>query len=79
MWFIRFIVLILIIVGALNWGLWGFFKYDLIAYIFNGNETGWARVCYAFIGLGGIYSLSFLFNTCIYKGRCSCRQKEPKE
>lgn len=65
--FIRFIVLLLVIIGALNWGLWGFFQYDLVADIFGGNTTGWARFVYAIIGICGIYAI---FDIC----KCRCKK-----
>lgn len=63
---IRFIVTLLLIVGALNWGLVGFFKYDLIADIFGGQASTWARIIFSLIGLAGLYKILFLW------GRCSC-------
>ena len=54
------IALILILVGALNWGLWGFFQFDFIAWLFGGNSTWIARLAYAIIGLAGLWGLSFL-------------------
>ncbi len=51
-------VLVLVVVGAINWGLVGFFKFDLVAAIF-GDLTAFARVIYAIIGLCGLYALSF--------------------
>ena len=57
---ISFIALILIIVGALNWGLWGFFQFDLVAWLFGGNSTWLARLVYAVVGLAGVWGLSFL-------------------
>lgn len=48
------IALILIIVGGLNWGLVGFFKFDLVAAIF-GDMSGLSRVVYALVGLSAIY------------------------
>ena len=61
---IRFIVLLLIIIGALNWGLWGFFQYDLVADIFGGPSSGWSRFIFALVGLAGIYGLSFFGRVC---------------
>jgi hypothetical protein len=58
--FISFLALVLIIVGALNWGLWGFFQYDFVADLFKGNTTMLARVVYGLVGLAGIWSLGFL-------------------
>ncbi len=57
----KFIALLLVVIGALNWGLWGFFQYDLVADIFGGPSTGWARFIYALVGLAGIYCISFFW------------------
>jgi uncharacterized protein len=65
---VRFIALLLVIIGAINWGLWGFFQYDLIADIFGGPSTAIARLVYALIGLSGLYSISFF---CCGSGKCS--------
>lgn len=56
------IALILVIIGAINWGLIGFFSYDLVAALF-GNMTTFSRVIYALVGLCGLYALSFLGRT----------------
>ncbi|MDR1537963.1 MAG: DUF378 domain-containing protein [Clostridiales bacterium] len=50
--------LTLVIIGAINWGLIGFFKFDLIATLFGGMEGWLSRIIYAAIGLAGLYSLS---------------------
>lgn len=52
--------LILILVGALNWGLWGFFQFDFVAWLFHGNTTWLSRIVYAIIGLAGVWGLGFL-------------------
>ena len=73
---IRCISLLLVIIGALNWGLVGIFQYDLVADIFGGTTAAASRVVYALIGLSGLYSISLLFVKCIYKCRCkkdSCK------
>lgn len=72
---LRFITLLLVIVGALNWGLWGIFQYDVIAHIFSGNTSGWARFVYSIIGLFGIYGITFFFVPEIYKCCCICSKK----
>ncbi len=46
----------LIIIGALNWGLVGFFEFNLVAAIF-GQMTVAARVVYAIVGLAALYDL----------------------
>ena len=48
--------LILIIIGAINWGLIGFFEFDLISYFF-GTLTAVTRIIFAVVGIAGIYSL----------------------
>lgn len=45
------------IVGAINWGLIGFFRFDLVAFLF-GDMTWLSRIIYALVGLAGLYLLS---------------------
>ena len=52
------IALLLVIIGAVNWGLIGFFQFDLVAALF-GTMSAVSRVVYALIGLAGLYSISF--------------------
>lgn len=51
--------LILVIIGAVNWGLIGFFRFDLVAALF-GEMTAFTRVIYALVGIAGLYAISFL-------------------
>ena len=51
-------ILALIIIGAVNWGLIGFFSFDLVAAVF-GNMSAFSRIIYALVGISGLYSLSF--------------------
>ena len=51
---------ILIILGALNWGVYGAFKVDLIDNFFGGVKKPIGRVLYILIGLAGIYSLLYI-------------------
>jgi len=69
---IRFIVLLLVVCGALNWGLWGFFQYDVIADIFQSNTSVSARIVYSIIGIAGLWALSFFFCPSFY-GICTCK------
>ena len=61
---------VLVIIGALNWGLVGFFSYDLIATIF-GSMSVISRVIYALIGLGGLYAIYMCVKCCK-----ACRKSE---
>ena len=46
------------IIGAINWGLIGFFSFDLVAFIF-GNLSWVSRIIYAIVGLCGLYLITF--------------------
>lgn len=56
------IALLLVIIGALNWGLIGIFSFDLVASIFGGQDALLSRVIYTLVGLSGIWCISFLFS-----------------
>ena len=55
------IALLLIIVGALNWGLVGLFSFDLVAWITGGATSILARIIYTVIALAGVWCISLLF------------------
>lgn len=55
------IALVLTIIGALNWGLIGLFRFDLVAYLFGGQTSSVSRVIYTLVGLAGIWCISLLF------------------
>lgn len=55
---IDYIVLVLVIIGAINWGLVGFFGLDLVAFLF-GSMSVLSRIIYAVIGICGLYTISF--------------------
>jgi hypothetical protein len=54
---IDYSLLALVIIGALNWGLIGFFGFDLVAFIF-GDMSWFSRIIYAIVGIAGIYMFS---------------------
>ena len=51
------ITLTLVIIGAINWGLIGFFRFDLVVFLF-GQGSWLSRIVYSIIGLCGLYTLS---------------------
>ena len=55
---VDYIVLVLVIIGAINWGLVGFFGLDLVAFLF-GSMSVLSRIIYAVIGICGLYAISF--------------------
>ena len=58
--------LILATIGAINWGLVGFARFDLVAWIFGGQTAGVSRVIYAVVGIAGLWCITMLFRK---KGR----------
>lgn len=54
--FLSTTALVLVVIGALNWGLVGFFDYNLVDSIF-GVGSALARVVYALVGLAGLWVL----------------------
>ena len=52
-----YILLTLVVIGAVNWGLIGFFKFDLVAFLF-GDLTVLSRIVYAIVGICGLYLIS---------------------
>lgn len=54
---IDYTVLTIVIIGAINWGLIGFFNFNLVAWLF-GSMTWLSRIIYAVVGLCGLYLIS---------------------
>lgn len=52
--------LILMIIGALNWGLVGVFRFDLVAAICGGSTAVIARIIYTLVGLAGIWGIALM-------------------
>ena len=55
------IALLLIIIGAVNWGLIGIFQFDLIACLFHGQTAVVSRVVYTLVALAALWCISLLF------------------
>lgn len=51
---------ILIIIGALNWGLYGIAKIDIVENLFGGWNNKIGRIIYFLIGVAGLYSLLYV-------------------
>lgn len=56
--FLNYFTLTIVIIGAINWGLIGFFGFDLVAAIF-GEMSIFSRIIYALVGLCGLYIITF--------------------
>lgn len=55
---IDYVLLTLVIIGAVNWGLIGFLDFDLVRVIF-GDMSLLSRIIYAAVGIGGLYAISY--------------------
>ncbi len=55
------LALVLMVIGAINWGLVGLFKFDLVASIFGGMTSVVARIIYTIVGLAGVWGVTMLF------------------
>lgn len=52
--------LVLVIIGAINWGLIGFFRFDLVAYLFGGQTAVLSRIIYALVGIAGLLAIPII-------------------
>ena len=55
------IMLTLAIIGALNWGCVGVFKFDVVAWLCGGQTSTLSRVIFTLVGLAGVWCISMLF------------------
>jgi len=56
------LALILVIIGAINWGSIGLFGVDLVGSLFGGQLSAISRIIFTIVGLAGLWSISFFFN-----------------
>ncbi len=56
--FIDSFALTIAIIGAVNWGLIGLFRFDLVAFLF-GDMSWLSRIVYTLVGICGLYLLTF--------------------
>ena len=55
------IALILSIIGSINWGLIGLFQFDLVAWLFGGQDAILSRIVYSLVGLAGLWCITLLY------------------
>ena len=55
------IALLLVIIGAINWGSIGIFGIDLVAMLFGGQLSVMSRIIFTVVGLAGLWAISFFF------------------
>lgn len=73
------VALALTIIGALNWGLAGLFRFDVVAKLAGGSAEPVARLIYLVIGVSGLINLSLLFEEWRGKDVVKIRTSEPEE
>lgn len=55
------IALVLVIIGAINWGSIGLFQFDIVGWIFGGQDAIVSRIIFVIVALAGIWCISLLF------------------
>ena len=55
------IALTLLIIGGLNWGLIGIFRFDLVAWICGGQASVVARIIYTLVGIAALWCITLIF------------------
>ena len=55
------IALALTVIGGINWGLVGIFRFDLVAWLFGGQDALISRIIYTVVGIAALWCISLLF------------------
>ncbi len=63
------IALALVVIGGINWGLVGIFRFDLVAWIFGGQAAILSRVIFTLVGIAALWCI-----TLIFRGRDEVRE-----
>jgi len=61
------IALILSVIGCINWGLVGLFRFDLVAWLFGGSGSLISRILYTLVGLAGLWCITFFFRKVAFR------------
>jgi uncharacterized membrane protein YuzA (DUF378 family) len=57
------ISVILVIIGAVNWGSIGLFQFDIVSWLFGGQNATVSRIVYTLVALAGLWCISLLFRS----------------
>ncbi len=55
------IALALVVIGGINWGLVGIFRFDLVAWICGGQDAVVARIIYTLVGIAALWCITLIF------------------
>ena len=61
------VALILAVIGCVNWGLVGLFRFDLVAWLFGGSASVLSRIIYTLVGLAGLWCITFFFRKAAFR------------
>ena len=56
-----FIALLLVVIGALNWGSIGIFNFDIVGALVGGQSAIISRIIFTLVGLAGLWAITFFF------------------
>lgn len=54
--------LLLTIIGALNWGSIGLFRFDIVGWLFGGQDALFSRLIFTLVGIAGLWCIALLFD-----------------
>ena len=57
------IALILTIIGGINWGSVGLFRFDIVAWLCGGQTAAVSRIIYTLVGIAALWCVSLLFRS----------------
>ena len=55
------------VIGCINWGLVGLFRFDLVAWLFGGSASLLSRIVYTLVGLAGLWCITFFFRKAAFR------------
>lgn len=55
------LALLLVVIGALNWGSVGLFQFDIVSWLFSGADSIISRIIFTLVGLAGLWCISLFF------------------
>lgn len=55
------LALLLVVIGALNWGSVGLFQFDIVSWLFGGADSLISRIIFTLVGLAGLWCISLFF------------------
>ena len=59
--FLDKLAILLVTIGALNWGSVGLFGFDVVSWLFGGSDALLTRIVFTLVGIAGVWAISLLF------------------